>query len=898
MEYIIAPLSWLFGWALEFLQAVLGNYGLAIILLSALVSAILLPLQLWADKLQQKDFNEKDAMRWALDSIKNLSNSQKKFYYTKEIYRRHGYNPIKSMRGLVGLLVQLPFFLAAYFALSSFEGFAGKGFLFIQDLAAPDQLWRGYNILPVIMTLVNLLSAAFYLLPKNNLERSAIVSQLLLPLLFLLLLYQKNAALLLYWTGNNFFSLLKNMIQYRKEYPKIAKQSDSPPHNIIQNIITELVAFFSRDQFFAVCFGLIAYLLLVYFLYHPQEAQRTIHYAPKIAVLLFDIILLFFIYRLRKSLKLNLFLSLPTNQKISLISAVISGIYIGIIHFAKIAKIELTYLTLHSSTIVLLQLAFVLLLLRGFGYTSSKTKIKKPLQLLEVLFLSFLPAIILLNLIHSNLDYFTITNSILFFTISFGLTFVVLLALQKILLRFHLPNYTIIIITTIIANYILTPSLLPYFKLNNNNSLILQIISYLVATSLILFLFQKNKNLLYFSSSGLFVFYLAIYTNDILFRPELFVKVITPKENPSIPSETEYDRKEETFYKGKPPELDPKTQKLAEVMAEDIQKKPNIYFLIYDGYPNQYMMEYYGLDNRNQYKFIKDKGFQMYSNAYTLGNTSITSINQVLEFNDRKYNYSVEKNGLQQGRNIISGSNITNYLLRKTNYTTYHLFFNQYMFQNQIPTVTYIAPKELESSSYMNILYGLLYGQYKFQRHFPIDLAKIKSQVFTEAEQNPRFIYAHTNQPGHHECSIDFKPYLRRANSYMQQDIQNILDTDKDSIIIIAGDHGPYKLKGCESDLKPYPEHQITAQDILDRVGVLLAIKWPADYQAENYKIHTLQDVMPAVFSYMTDTNIANEYNLNMENKSYIGENLIVEDGIIQYGKDKGRPLYYWLKDR
>ena len=145
MEYIIAPLSWLFRWALEFLQTVLGNYGLAIVLLSALVSAILLPLQLWADKLQQKDFNEKDAMRWALDSIANLKSAPKRFYYTNYIYRKYQYHPIKSMRGLVGLLVQLPFFLAAYFALSSFENFAGQGFLFIQDLAAPDQLWRGYN---------------------------------------------------------------------------------------------------------------------------------------------------------------------------------------------------------------------------------------------------------------------------------------------------------------------------------------------------------------------------------------------------------------------------------------------------------------------------------------------------------------------------------------------------------------------------------------------------------------------------------------------------------------------------------------------------------------------------------------------------------------------------------
>ena len=67
------------------------------------------------------------------------------------------------------------------------------------------------NLLPLLMTLLNLLSAYYY--AQNPKEKRTIW---VFPLLFLLLLYQQPAALVFYWTINNALSLFKNLFQAKK----------------------------------------------------------------------------------------------------------------------------------------------------------------------------------------------------------------------------------------------------------------------------------------------------------------------------------------------------------------------------------------------------------------------------------------------------------------------------------------------------------------------------------------------------------------------------------------------------------------------------------------------------------------------------------------------------------
>ena len=85
------------------------------------------------------------------------------------------------------------------------------------------------NLQPLLMTLLNLLSAYYY--AQNPKEKRTIW---VFPLLFLLLLYQQPAALVFYWTINNALSLFKDLFQAQKRGTSLA--------------ISELTQFCSRSK--------------------------------------------------------------------------------------------------------------------------------------------------------------------------------------------------------------------------------------------------------------------------------------------------------------------------------------------------------------------------------------------------------------------------------------------------------------------------------------------------------------------------------------------------------------------------------------------------------------------------------------------------------------------------
>ncbi len=204
--FFIQPLESLMAWLYASFYDLTGNYGVSIILLSLAVNAILLPLYAIADRLKDNEKQEKEKMAAELENISNYSGAEK-YYYTREIYRRHGYHPLKSLRVALGFLIQVPFFIAAYLFLGHYENFSGVGFLFIKDLSRPDALLKGINILPFVMTGINLISAFVF---TRGTDKSEKVQLYALSALFLGLLYNSPAALVLYWTMNNVFSLGKS----------------------------------------------------------------------------------------------------------------------------------------------------------------------------------------------------------------------------------------------------------------------------------------------------------------------------------------------------------------------------------------------------------------------------------------------------------------------------------------------------------------------------------------------------------------------------------------------------------------------------------------------------------------------------------------------------------------
>jgi hypothetical protein len=126
------------------------------------------------------------------------------------------------LRSSLGLIIQIPFFIAAYHFIVSLEQLKNVSFLFIKDLSMSDGALQfggmTVNILPILMTVINLVSGAVYTCGFAPKEKAQLYG---MAAVFLVLLYNSPSALVLYWTANNLFSLAKNILQKTKDSAKI-----------------------------------------------------------------------------------------------------------------------------------------------------------------------------------------------------------------------------------------------------------------------------------------------------------------------------------------------------------------------------------------------------------------------------------------------------------------------------------------------------------------------------------------------------------------------------------------------------------------------------------------------------------------------------------------------------
>jgi YidC/Oxa1 family membrane protein insertase len=211
---IIYPITFFIELCFLFVHRVFNNSGYAILGVSIAFSVITLPLYFMAEKFQRKERELQNAFRPKINRIKAAFKGDEQYMILSTYYKQNNYHPIYTLRNSFGLLIQIPFFIAAYTYLSHLQMLKGTSFLFINNLGAPDGLLslgnKSFNILPILMTIVNIISGAVY---TKGLEIKDKIQLYGMSIVFLVLLYNSPAGLVLYWTMNNIFSLGKNILQ-------------------------------------------------------------------------------------------------------------------------------------------------------------------------------------------------------------------------------------------------------------------------------------------------------------------------------------------------------------------------------------------------------------------------------------------------------------------------------------------------------------------------------------------------------------------------------------------------------------------------------------------------------------------------------------------------------------
>lgn len=207
---ILKPIELLLLTIFNFSYSLTSNYGISLLIMSIVITVGTYPLYYLADIWKEKELIVQNKMKDDLNKISNAFTGQKKFYLTQTTYRIHNYKSWYAFRTSLGILIQIPFFFAAYNVLSTYTGYSGKSFLFIKDLSQPDALFGSINFLPFLMTFFNVISSIIF---TKSLKFKDNSQQFILAIIFLLFLYNSPAALLLYWTSNNFLSIFKSIIK-------------------------------------------------------------------------------------------------------------------------------------------------------------------------------------------------------------------------------------------------------------------------------------------------------------------------------------------------------------------------------------------------------------------------------------------------------------------------------------------------------------------------------------------------------------------------------------------------------------------------------------------------------------------------------------------------------------
>ena len=218
----IGPLKLIFEYIFYFAHAIVRHPGLAIIALSLAMNILVLPLYRRADAMQEAARDVENKLAKGVGHIKKVFSGDERMMILQTYYRQNHYKPTDALKGSVSLLLEVPFFMAAYQFLSSLNVLEHSSFGPIADLSLPDGLivigGITINALPVLMTLINVISSAIYL---KGFPLKTKIQLYGMALFFLIFLYNSPAGLVFYWTLNNLFSLCKTIF-YQLKNPKRA----------------------------------------------------------------------------------------------------------------------------------------------------------------------------------------------------------------------------------------------------------------------------------------------------------------------------------------------------------------------------------------------------------------------------------------------------------------------------------------------------------------------------------------------------------------------------------------------------------------------------------------------------------------------------------------------------
>jgi YidC/Oxa1 family membrane protein insertase len=228
-------------WAMNLIHKAVGNYGVAIIVLTVIVRLAMFPMS----KKQQLSMQKMQKLAPRLKAIKDKykGNRQKINEETVKLYKDYGVNPAA---GCLPLLIQIPIFFGLFGALRYAIELRNESFLgYIIDLSLPDGHGHPalqtnftvpliglhvvyFNILPIVMIFVWVLQQALAPKAVDPQQRQQQKMMMIMPIIFGLLLYNYAAGLSIYMICNMFLGMVEQSIVKRIVKKHISDEVPEP----------------------------------------------------------------------------------------------------------------------------------------------------------------------------------------------------------------------------------------------------------------------------------------------------------------------------------------------------------------------------------------------------------------------------------------------------------------------------------------------------------------------------------------------------------------------------------------------------------------------------------------------------------------------------------------------
>jgi YidC/Oxa1 family membrane protein insertase len=215
LTIIAVPLFWLLSWFYQWV----GNWGIAIIILTVIIKLLFYPLS-------EASYRSMAKMRVLAPKLQRLKEQygddrQRMQQAMMEMYKTEKINPLG---GCLPIVVQIPVFIALYWVLlASVELRHAPFMLWINDLSRPDP----WFILPILMGATMIIQTRLNPEPPDPIQAKVMK---IMPVAFSVFFFFFPAGLVLYWLVNNVLSIAQQWnINRVLERSNLSPRRSKPP---------------------------------------------------------------------------------------------------------------------------------------------------------------------------------------------------------------------------------------------------------------------------------------------------------------------------------------------------------------------------------------------------------------------------------------------------------------------------------------------------------------------------------------------------------------------------------------------------------------------------------------------------------------------------------------------